>query len=293
MLIHLLPGNLCVVVLQTGAAVPGACAKFYASTGLNRALPVQYWTWVNHLLHGNFGISYISGNSIGGDIKAALPVDGELILLSQILAFAAAIPLAMIAARKPNGRLDRFMSAGSFFLLSAPGYVLIVLLLWFVADYLALPNTGVASYTSWGTDWVVNLESMAVPAFVVAIGSSVIYFRVLRSDLIATYQEEYITMARSKGISRRRIKWRHAMRPSSIALLGTAGVNIGGLVGGLVIVEVLTGIPGMGNMLILDINKSDYLEIQAIVVVIATIVVALNFLVDLSFGFVDPRISRE
>jgi peptide/nickel transport system permease protein len=132
-----------------------------------------------------------------------------------------------------------------------------------------------------------------MPSAVLAVGSFVLYYRVLRSDLIATLQEEYITMARSKGISQRRIMWRHALRPSSVSLLGTAGVNIGGLLAGGFIVQYLLAIPGLGYQLLGAIGRSDYLVVQGIVLVVSVGVIVINFAFDLAISVIDPRISRE
>jgi len=168
-----------------------------------------------------------------------------------------------------------------------------VFLVLIVAVKLKIPNTGPASYVSIGQDWVVNLESMVLPAVTLAIGSFVLYYRILRSDLISTLQEEFITLARSKGISRRRIMWRHAFRPSSVALVGTAGVNIGGLIAGGFVVQFLLQIPGLGFTLIDAINLSDYLLVQGIVLVISVSVVLINFLFDFLITIIDPRIARD
>jgi peptide/nickel transport system permease protein len=199
----------------------------------------------------------------------------------------------MRSARKPDGWLDRILSAGSFTLLSIPSFVIIVLLVLFVAIKLGVPHTGVSSYVSLSSDWITNLESLTLPAFTLAVGSYVVYYRVLRSDLIATLQEEFITMARSKGISQRRIMWRHAFRPSSVALLGTAGVNIGGLLASGFIVQYLLSIPGLGYTLITSIGQSDYLVVQGIVLVVSVGVILINFAFDFIINIVDPRISRE
>ena len=115
----------------------------------------------------------------------------------------------------------------------------------------------------------------------------------LRSDLVATMQEEFITMARSKGLSRRRIMWRHAFRPSSVTLLGSASVNIGGLLAALFVVQYFLAIPGLGYELIAAINTSDYLLVQGIVLVVSVGVVLINFIFDFIINIVDPRISRE
>jgi peptide/nickel transport system permease protein len=291
-LIHLLPGDPAVVILGTGDS-PINRARLYKELGLNRPILEQYFIWIGNVLRGNLGTSFISQTSVWGTIKAALPIDVEIIVLSQILAFATAIPTAMISARKPDGPLDRLLGAASFTLLSIPSFVIIVLLVLFVAIKLGVPHTGVSSYVSLSQDWIGNLESLALPAITLAIGSFVVYYRVLRSDLIATLQEEYITMARSKGISQRRIMWRHAFRPSSVALLGTAGVNIGGLLAGGFIVQYLLSIPGLGYTLIQSIGLSDYLVVQGIVLVVSVGVILINFAFDLIINVVDPRISRE
>jgi peptide/nickel transport system permease protein len=291
-LIHLLPGNITTVIEGPGAS-PSNQAKLYKLLGLNKPLFQQYFIWISNVLRGNLGTSFISQTSVASTIRAALPIDLEMMFLSQVVAFATAIPLAMRSARKPDGWLDRIFSAGSFTLLSVPSFIVIVLLVLFVSVKLGVPHTGPSSYVPFNQDWIVNLESMGLPTIALAIGSFVVYFRVLRSDLIATLQEEFITMARSKGISQRRIMWRHAFRPSSVALLGTAGVNIGGLLAGGFIVQYLLNIPGLGYTLIQAINESDYLLVQGIVLVVSVGVVLINFIFDFVINIVDPRISRE
>ncbi|MGC1237897.1 MAG: ABC transporter permease [Acidimicrobiales bacterium] len=291
-LIHLLPGDPAAVILGTGDS-PANKAKLYKQLGLNKPVIEQYFVWIKNVLRGNLGTSFITETSVWSTIKAALPIDVEIIIISQILAFAAAIPTAMRSARKPDGTLDRILSAGSFTLLSVPSFVLIVVLVLVVAIKLGVPHTGVSSYVSLSANWVENLESLALPSVTLAIGSYVVYYRVLRSDLIATLQDEFITMARSKGISQRRIMWRHAFRPSSVSLLGTAGVNIGGLLAGGFIVQYLLSIPGLGYQLIAAIGTSDYLVVQGIVLVVSVGVIVINFAFDLAINIVDPRISRE
>jgi peptide/nickel transport system permease protein len=291
-LIHLLPGDPAAVILGTGDS-PANRAKLYKQLGLNKPIIEQYFVWIKNVVRGNLGTSFITETSVWSTIKQALPIDVEIIVLSQILAFAFAIPTAMRSARKPDGILDRILSAGSFTLLSIPSFVLIVVLVLVIAIKLGVPHTGPSSYVSLGTDWIANLESLALPAVTLAVGSFVVYYRVLRSDLIATLQEEFITMARSKGITQRRIMWRHALRPSSVSLMGTAGVNIGGLLAGGFIVQFLLSIPGLGYQLIAAIGRSDYLVVQGIVLVVSVGVILINFGFDLLANVIDPRISRE
>ncbi len=290
-LIHLLPGNPATVILGFGAT-PEAKAILYKQLGLSKPIYLQYFVWLGNILHGNLGISFISQTTVASVIRSALPIDLEIIGISQVLAFAAAIPTAMRSARKPDGVLDRVLGAGSFTLLSIPPYILIVVLVLFVSIKLGVAATGPSAYAA-GGPFLTNLESFSLPAFTLAIGSFVVYYRVLRSDLIATLQEEFITMARSKGLSQRRIMWRHAFRPSSVALLGAASVNIGGLIAAGFIVQYLLQIPGLGYTLILAINSSDFLVVQGIVLTVSVLVVAINFFFDFIINIVDPRISRE
>jgi peptide/nickel transport system permease protein len=291
-LIHLLPGDPAAVILGTGDT-PANRARLYHQLGLNKPIVEQYWIWIKNVLQGNLGTSFITETSVWTTIKAALPIDVEMIIISQIVAFVVAVPVAMRSARRPDGVVDRVLGAGSFTLLSIPSFVLIVVLVLVIAIHLGVPHTGPASYVSFSADWVTNLESLAMPSAVLAVGSFVLYYRVLRSDLIATLQEEYITMARSKGISQRRIMWRHALRPSSVSLLGTAGVNIGGLLAGGFIVQYLLAIPGLGYQLLGAIGRSDYLVVQGIVLVVSVGVIVINFAFDLAISVIDPRISRE
>jgi peptide/nickel transport system permease protein len=291
-LIHLLPGDPAVVVLGFGAT-PAAKAAFYAQVGLNKPFYLQYFVWMGHVLHGNLGTSFITGDTVLSKIRSALPIDLEIIFLSQILAFAAAIPAAMRSARKPDGVVDRILGASSFTLLSIPPYIIVVFAVLLISIKLGLAATGPSAYVGFVTSPLNNLESLSLPAVTLAIGSFVVYYRVLRSDLIATLQEEFITMARSKGLSQRRIMWRHAFRPSSVALLGAASVNIGGLLAAGFVVQYLLAIPGLGYTLIAAINNDDFLLVQGIVLVVSVGVVLINFIFDFIINVVDPRISRE
>jgi peptide/nickel transport system permease protein len=209
------------------------------------------------------------------------------------MAFGIAIPLAMRSARKPDGLVDRMLSGASFGLLSVPPFVMIVLLVLVVSIKWRIPHTGPASFVPFAQNPVVNLMSLALPSFVLALTSFIVYYRVLRADMIATLQEEFITMARSKGISRRRIFWRHAFRPSSVSLIGTAGVNIGGLLAGGFVIQYLLAIPGLGYMLVIGIGSSDFVLVQGIVLFISIFVVLINFLFDFIVTLVDPRIARD
>lgn len=289
-LVHLLPGNLCVVLLGTGDT-PAACTKELAKFGYNQPLYEQYFVWMGHILSGNFGVSPVTDVSVGSVISAALPIDLELIALSQLLALLIAIPAAMYSARKPNGFLDRFATSGALVLLSIPVFVSLP----FLQELISIKWQWIYAapgYWTQGYSDIDNFLALVLPATVIALGSWVLYFRVLKVELITTFQEDFITLARAKGLTKRRTSWVHALRPSSLPLITTVGLATGGLVGGLFIVEFLCAIPGLGYEFLQAIGQSDYITIQGIVLTMATIFVVLLFLVDFAFAMLDPRTKR-
>ena len=166
-----------------------------------------------------------------------------------------------------------------------------VLVLIFAVHWHVFP--GPASYVPLTQAFWSNIHTMLLPSIVLALGGIVVYFRLLRNDLISTLQEDFITMARSKGLSDRRIMWRHALRPSSISLLASAGVTIGSLIAGTFIVELLLQMPGLGYQLISAVNQDDYTVVQGITLFVAVAIVLINFIFDFLFTIVDPRIARE
>jgi peptide/nickel transport system permease protein len=177
-------------------------------------------------------------------------------------------------------------------MLALPPFVIApVLVLLFAVHWHIFP--GPASYVPLTQNFWSNIHTMILPSIVLALGGIVVYFRLLRNDLISTLQEDFITMARSKGLSDRRIMWRHALRPSSISLLASAGVTIGSLIAGTFIVELLLQMPGLGYQLISSVNQDDYTVVQGITLFVAIAIVLVNFIFDFLFTIVDPRIARE
>ena len=290
-LVHLLPGNPATTILGPNAT-PQNVAAVNKELGLNKPLYQQYFIWIGNVFRGNLGQSYTTHQTTVSIIAQAFPIDLELIILSQIFAFAVAFPMAMHAARRPNKFFDQAANSGTFAMLALPPFVIApVLVLLFAVHWHVFP--GPASYVPLTQDFWSNVHTMLLPGIVLALGSIVVYFRLLRNDLISTLQEDFITMARSKGLSDRRIMWRHALRPSSISLLASAGVTIGSLIAGTFIVELLLQMPGLGYQLISSVNQDDYTVVQGITLFVAVAIVLINFIFDFLFTIVDPRIARE
>lgn len=290
-LVHLLPGNPAFTILGPNATAHNV-AVVDAQLGLNRPLYEQYFVWLGNVLRGNLGQSFVTHETVVSLISNAFPIDIELVVISQLIAVAAAVPLALTASRRPNKGFDRYSTAGTFALLAMPPFIVApILVLLFAVDTHVFP--GPASYVPLTQNFGSNIHAMLLPSIVLAIGSIVIYYRLLRNDLIATLQEDFITMARSKGLTDRRILFRHALRPSSVSVLASAGVNIGSLIAGAFVVEYLLQLPGLGYSLVSSISQDDYIVVQGIVLVVAVAVVLINFLVDFLFSVVDPRIARD
>jgi peptide/nickel transport system permease protein len=290
-LVHLLPGNPATTILGPNAT-PQNVATINRELGLNKPLWQQYFIWIGHVFQGNLGESFTTHQSTTTIISQSFPIDLELIIFSQLIAFALAFPMAMTAARRPNRLFDQASNSSTFALLALPPFVIApVLVLIFAVHWHVFP--GPASYVPLTDDFWSNIHTMLLPSIVLALGSIVVYFRLLRNDLISTLQEDFITMARSKGLTDRRIMWRHALRPSSISLLAAAGVTIGGLIAGTFVVELLLQMPGLGYQLISAVNQDDYTVVQGITLFVAIAIVLINFIFDFLFTIVDPRIARE
>jgi peptide/nickel transport system permease protein len=165
----------------------------------------------------------------------------------------------------------------------------VLLIMIFAVRLSLLPATG---YTSLTSDPLDNIRTLVLPTVTLAAGQLAVYTRLLRSDLIATLQEDYIMLARARGLSPRRIMWRHALRPSAISLVTVIGLNLGALIGGSVIIETLFGLPGIGRLIVEAIFSRDYLVVQGGVMVVAVGYVIVNFAVDLLYSGLDPRIRR-
>ena len=291
MLVHLLPGDPTTTILGPNNTAHNR-AVLMQQLGLNKPIWSQYFLWLGNIFHGNLGQSFITHQTVTNTLANAFPIDLELIVISQVVALSVSIPLAIASAKKPNGLLDRVSTTTSFAMLALPPFIIIVFaVLIFSIHFHVFPGPG--SYVPFSQDPISNLHTMILPSLVLAIGSVVIYFRLLRGDLITTLQEEFIVMARSKGLSNRYIMWRHALRPSSLSLLAAAGLNIGGLVAGAFVVEFLLAIPGLGYALVNSIQQVDYLAVQGVTLFVAVVVVVLNFIIDFLFTIVDPRIARE
>jgi peptide/nickel transport system permease protein len=285
----LLPGDLAYAMLGD-QATPEAVAALRRDMGLDQPLWWRYLHWLGGILQGDFGRSFRTGEPVLGAILARLPVSLELMLLAEITALAISIPLAIQCAVNSGGSFDRVVTGVAFAKLSIPNFMAAILLIYVFAVALRLlPATG---YTPLAEDWLGNFRSMLLPSLTLALAEWPVLMRVLRSDMIATLQEDYITMAKAKGLKRRRILFVHALKPSSLTLITVAGINIGRLIGGAVIVESVFALPGIGRLLLGAIYTRDFMILQGVVLFVAAGFVIVNFLVDMLYAVLDPRVRH-
>ncbi len=284
---NVLPGDAAAAILGDNAT-PADIASLRAELGLDRNIVVRYVDWLGHALRGDLGKSYRTREHISTMIGDRLPVTLELILLTQLIALAFAVPAGILAAYRSRTKVDSALATVSIGLLSTPAFVKGILLIYLMSVLLGwFPASG---YKSLSDGLGANLHSLALPAMTLALAEFPVYMRLLRADMISTLQQDYILVARAKGLSVREILLGHALRPSSLSLVTVVGINLGRLVGGAVVIETLFALPGIGQMLVNAVYQHDQFVIQGVVLVIATGFVLINLLVDLMYAVIDPRV---
>ena len=290
LLTALLPGDPVTTIAPFSSAADRA--QIREQLNLNENIVSRYGTWLGNFLTGDMGREYagtgVRGQSISARIQDSLPRSLLLMLYVQILTLLIAVPLGVYSAYRAGSRFDDISNGLAFLLLSIPVYVTATLMLLFLSiQHHALPSEGWVALT---TNPVEHFKHLAMPVIAITVGQVAIYARLLRSDMVATLQEDYILMAKSKGISDGRVLWRHALRPSSLTLLTVAGLNVGSLIGGALIVEVIFHLNGLGYAISDAINRRQYIALQDYIAVVAIVYVLVNFAVDGLYRVLDPRI---
>jgi peptide/nickel transport system permease protein len=285
--LSLLPGDTAQVVCGIGCNQQGL-ERERKTLGLDKPVIVRYFNWLGNMVTGDMGKSATTNQDVSEALKQRLPVTLTLLVYAEILALLFAIPVALWAAPRAGGVFDRTSTTVAFGMLSVPDFVVGVLLILIFAVNLGwFPATGYTTLTP-----VASLHSFFLPALTLAFGEAAVYMRLLRTDLIATLQEDYVTMAKAKGISSRRVLLRHAFRPSSFSLVTVIGLDVGRLIGGAFIVEVLFALNGIGGYIVQAIFSRDYVPVQAGVALVAVGYVLINFAVDMFYAVIDPRIRH-
>jgi peptide/nickel transport system permease protein len=285
----LLPGDLAYTILGD-QATPEKVEALRHDMGLDQPIWWRYLGWLAHVLEGDLGRSFRTGQTVLQAVSERAPVSFELMLLAEILGLLIGVPLAIVCAARNSGPFDRFMTGTAFGMLSVPTFLSAILLIYLFAVQMGwFPATGYVPFTE---DPIANLRFMVLPALTLALAEWPGIMRVLRSDMIAALQEDYIKLATAKGLKPSRILFVHALKPSSLTLVTITGINIGRLIGGAVIVETIFALPGIGRLLVGAIATRDLIILQGVVLLVAAGFVVMNFIVDLLYAVLDPRIRH-
>ena len=285
----LLPGDLAYVILGD-QATPEKVAALRHDMGLDQPLWWRYLSWLGHVLQGDLGRSFRTGQTVLQAVAERIPVSLQLMLMAEFIGLLIGVPVAIVCAARAGGAFDRFMTGSAFAMLSMPSFLVAILLIYlFAVELHWLPATGYVPFTE---EPLNNLRFFVLPALTLALAEWPGIMRVLRSDMIATLQEDYIALAKAKGLKPARILFVHALKPSSLTLVTITGINIGRLIGGAVIVETIFALPGIGRLLVGAIGTRDLIILQGVVLLVGAGFVLLNFIVDMLYAVLDPRIRH-
>jgi peptide/nickel transport system permease protein len=288
-LVLLLPGDPALAILgDQQARDQQLYQRLRAELGLERPLALQYAHWAARAARGDLGRSVRTGHPVLGLVVERLAPTLQLSALAMVLAVAIALPAGIVSAARPRSWADSVASVFAMGGVGIPHFLLGILLIYVFAVWLQwLPPSGYAPLTE---GLRANVRLMALPALTLGLGLAAVLMRQIRSALLDVLRQEYITTARSKGVSERRVVGIHALRNALVPVLTIIGLQMGRLFGGAVVVETIFGIPGVGRLAVDSIFFRDFPVVQGVVLVLAVAVLLSNFLTDLLYAVVDPRI---
>ncbi|XVH30357.1 nickel ABC transporter permease [Haloferacaceae archaeon DSL9] len=283
-LIFLTPGNPAEIILNERLERPPSRAEieaFEAEHGLNEPIPIQYLDWLTGVLRGDLGTSYYSDSAVAALIVDALPLTLELALVSMIVALAVAIPTGVLSAVHQGSWIDSANQFCALLGVSMPNFWLgYLLMLVFALTLGILPVAGAGSP-----------DQLVLPAVTLGTGMAAVLARLVRTSMLEVLEEGYVDTARSKGLREQIVVYKHALRNALLPVVTIAGLQFGALLNGAVVVEIVFQRPGLGMLLVDAVFDRDYPVVQGIALVTAVVFVGTNLVVDLSYRYLDPRVS--
>ncbi len=288
--VRLLPGSILDLFFAgDNTATPQQLADAKKKLGLTGSYPEQYWHWASGAVHGDLGHSLLSQQAVSSMMTSALPIDIELIALGIVIALVVGIPLGALSAVRRDKSVDYFSRVTGLVGISLPNFWLATLLLIFTSRVLHwVPPL---AYVSLFKDPWRNIQEFILPGIAISVFTLAIVMRMVRATMLEVLNLDYVRTARAKGVPRRTVLVRHALRNALIPVVTVAGFEVGVLISGAAVAEIIFGLPGVGYQLLHAIFQRDYPVVQASVLIIATTFVVVNFFVDLLYGVLDPRIS--
>ena len=290
-MVRLIPGTVVEQLLgQAAMASPEVTQSFRRFFGLDQPWHVQYLRWIGGVLRGDLGVSWLSGRPVTALFLERLPVSAELAVLAVAWSLLLGVPLGTGAAVWRGGIRDGAIRVATTLGLSLPAFWQGTVLILLFSIYLGwMPSLTWVPLT---TDPAANLAIMALPTLTLGTASAAMITRMSRSSMLDVLGREFVRTARAKGVAERRVTFRHALRNALIPVVTVAGVQLGYIVGGIVVVEDVFTLPGVGRLLLDAIFQRDYPIVQGVILLLAATFMALNLLVDLLYAVLDPRLRR-
>lgn len=287
-LVRLLPGDAATLQLQDARSSAADEAALRAQLGLDKPIYLQYVDWLGTILHGDLGNSFRSRQPIAQELAARMPVTLELGMVSLMIAAMLATSIGVISAVRQDTWMDYAARSGAIALLAIPAF-------WLGTLVVTLPSvwwhwTPPLQYVRFSQDPIKNLSIIIVPALILGLGLSGGLMRLIRTQMLEVLRQDFIRTASAKGLGEQAVITRHALKNAFIPALTVLGLQVGLLVSGAVVLESIFVLPGMGRYLLEAVQSRDYPAIQAINLVFATLIVVTNLVVDLLYGWLDPRV---
>jgi peptide/nickel transport system permease protein len=286
-LVDFMPGSPALAIYGSQLS-PQFLRNFNNEFGLDHTLIVRYWNWVWAALHGNLGVSYATHYTVASQLGQRLPVTAEIAVLSLVASLIIAVPIAMLSAVRQGKLIDRVATGISSVAQATPPFVSAVIFVYiFAVRARWLPSQGWVPLSQGIGE---NMLHAVLPVATLVLVVTPIFIRILRGDIVAILSENFVTVARSRGLPEWYVLLRHVLRPASASLITVAGIAFGALFGGSIIVENFFSLPGIGLLASQAVYNKDLPLLQGIVVCVAVVFVVINSLVDISYGLLDPRV---
>ena len=292
LMIRLIPGDAVQILLGANSEVtPQQIAELRAKLGLDQPILTQYWGWLTGALRGNLGQSVWTGAAVSREIAARLPITLELTVLPLLLSTLLAVPLGILTAAWHNSTAERFIRFFTIVGITTPAFWLGTLFIYLA--FVLFPKWATIGYVPFAENPAGHLSRIILPTIALALPLLAGLVRILRSSLLEVLGQDFVRTARAKGLPERRVLYKHALRNALVPLITVLGIQAGYLFGGAIVVEQVFAIPGFGRLIVGAINERNYALVQGAILVVTAGFVVINFVVDVLYAVIDPRVEYQ
>lgn len=287
--VWVIPGDVVDIMMGDEMAQSAAAIeRLRAQMNLDEPIHIRYLTWIGNVLQGDFGVSLISGEPVLDQILRRAPVNFQLMLMAMFFIIVIGIPLGTLAAYKQFTWIDNTIRIGAIFGYVIPNFWLATIAVLIVSLY--FPRSGVLHYVPFSEDPIANIRGLLLPGLVLSLTTVTYIVRLTRSTVLDALRQDYVRTARAKGLSERIVMTVHVIPNSMIPVATVLGIQVGVLIGGLVLTEEIFMLPGIGRMILLSIESRDFMVLAGSILFVAVIFVLVNLIIDILYAFLDPRI---